>query len=175
MAHIRSQPERIAASQRLVGLGQQSIGASADQVIPAWMNGEFEVVATTRVLSKPAQAGHGLVTGCIQEHPAPAMALFEQIVAAAVEQLAQLGRAGGLLQLKKGPGRAAVEGAKGWIRGALWGPFSWCWPWECQAPETLGAEGLESLLPQGGEPIIVEAGAGGNPARCSACLQNRFP
>jgi hypothetical protein len=72
------------------------------------MDAQLHIVATAWVLADPAHGGYRLLPAGIHQHPAPAVALVEQILDAAIQQLAQLSRAGGLLQVPEQGGAAAV-------------------------------------------------------------------
>jgi hypothetical protein len=109
ITHIAAEPDVSTAAKGLLGLGQQQLRGPTNQVLPARMNGEFHVMAPTGVLPNPAHSGDRLIPGPIDQNPALAMALIEQVFDPPVQQLAELGRASGLLEVpEQGPG-AAVE------------------------------------------------------------------
>ena len=80
-----------------MGLVQQQLGGGAHQVFPAGMDTQLHIVTAAWVLADPAHGCHRLLPAGIHQHPATAVALVEQIFDAAIEQLTQLGWAGGLL------------------------------------------------------------------------------
>jgi hypothetical protein len=102
------------------------------------MNGEFDVMAPTSVLSNPAHSGNSLIPDPIDQQPALAMALVKQVFDPTIEQLPKLGRASCLLEVpEQGPGapieRPQLEGAKGRAVAPL-GPIG-----AGPAPELVGA------------------------------------
>jgi hypothetical protein len=95
-----------------------SLCGATNQVLPAGMNGEFHVMASTGVLPNPAHTGNRLIPDPVDQQPALAMALIEQVFDAPIKQLAELGRASGLLEVPEEAPVAPVErpqlqGAKG--------------------------------------------------------------
>ena len=81
------------------------------------MDGEFHIMAPAGVLPNPAHPCNRLIPNPIDQQPAFAMALIEQVFDPPIEQLAELGRASGLLEVpKQGPGtpveRSQLQGTK---------------------------------------------------------------
>jgi hypothetical protein len=75
------------------------------------MNGEFHLVAPTGVLPNPAHSGNRFIPGSINQQPSLAMALIEQVFDPPIEELTQLGRASGLLEMPEQGTIASVEGS----------------------------------------------------------------
>jgi len=109
IAHITAEPETLAA-EVAGGVVQQHFRTVAHQVLPALLQGEFDVVAAAGVFAGPAGCRHRLAAAGVHQQPAPALALIQQILDAPILQLAQLGRAGALLQVPEQGGVAAAEG-----------------------------------------------------------------
>ena len=112
VTHIAAEPEVFTAAKGLLGLGQQQLRGAANQVLPSRMNGEFHVMAPTGVLPNPAHSGYRLIPDPIHQHPAFAVALIEQVFNPPIEQLAELGRASGLLEVPEQAPGAPVEWAQ---------------------------------------------------------------
>jgi protein subunit release factor B len=158
VAHLTEQPEGGLALDKFP---QQPFGGGPEQVGPAGMEGEFHLMAALGRVGEPTRPGNGFAAGGIHKHPAPTLALVEQIFDATVEQLAQVGRATGLLQVPEQGGRATVQRPE--LQRRRHGRGREC-RFGAPAPEAIGALGLEALLPQRGETIIVDAGGHGDPA-----------
>ena len=114
---IAVQPKGLGVAKALLGFVEKLLDGQPDQVLPPRVHAELHIVASAGMVPHPAHARHSLAPGPIHPHPAPAMALIQQVFDAAVEQLAQLGGTGGLFQMpEQGPG-AAIQGAQLQARG----------------------------------------------------------
>jgi hypothetical protein len=103
-------------------------------------------MASPRVVANPAHARNRLIPGSINEQPAFAMALIEQIFYPTVKQLAQLGRTSGLLEMPEQGAGALVQWPQ--LQGSqrrTTAPFGL--DGSGPAPELIRAKGLESMLP----------------------------
>jgi hypothetical protein len=109
IAHITAEPEVLTAAKGLLDLGKQQLRGAANQVLPARMDGEFHVLASTGVIPNPSHSGNRLIPGPIDQQPPFAMALIEQVFDPSIEQLTQLGRASGLLEMPEQGTSAPVE------------------------------------------------------------------
>jgi hypothetical protein len=162
ITHLGGEPQGVAAAGEGV---EQTLAGSSQQVLPERMNAQLNPQAAVGTVGEPAHGGDRFVAGGIDEHPTAVATLIEEILDTAIEQLAQLGRTGGLLQVPEQRGGAAMQSLKlqtGWPRG-----------WRVRlrgapAPELVGALGLETLLPQKGEPVAIKTRRRGEPARGAA-------
>ena len=151
------------ASQPGLDLAQQQLTGRAHQLLPARVQAQFHVVAAAGMVTDPAHGSYRLFPAGIDQHPAPAMALIEQIFDAPIQQLPQPGRAGCLLQMPEQGGAAAVQrgelqvGRQGPVEAALAGEGA-------PAPQPVGAQGLEALHSQHGQAAVIEGRSGGDPA-----------
>jgi hypothetical protein len=73
------------------------------------MDGELHVVASPGVVPNPAHPGHRLIPGPIDQQPSFAVALIEQVFNPSIQQLAELGRASGLLEMPEQGTGTSVE------------------------------------------------------------------
>ena len=113
---------------------------------------------------------NGLLAGAVKQHQAGLLALIQQIVDPTIQELPQLGRQGGLLQLPHRLGGAPVQRTQLQIlRQAPLQRFAWGLP----TPEGFVAQLLKALLPQQGETVAVGAGTSGDPTGCAAAAFDR--
>ena len=169
ISHFAGEPQRRTA--RGQGL-QKALAGGSQKVLPEGMNVELDPQTAIGTVCEPADGGHGLLACGVDEHPAAVAALIEQIFDRAIQQLAELRRAGGLLQVPEERCRAAMEslqlqsGGEGTRHKGRGG---------APAPELIGALRLEAELPQQGETGTVETGGGSEPAGGAAGPLDGFP
>ena len=156
--------EDIAADEHLPeaagALLEEQLEGLSEQVLPAGVKAELQFGDLAVSGPQPAHPRHGLLAVGVQQHQAGLLALIQEVIHTPVEQLPQLGRQGGLLELPHRQGGSAIQRQQfqlrrqGQIEGLL-GRFP--------APEGFVAELLEALLPQQTQASAVGAGAGGDP------------
>lgn len=143
------QPQGLAGPTEVM---QQQGGLRANQRFTTGHHRKFNKLPPLRLISQPADPGHRLPANGIDKHPAPGAALIEQILTTAIEDLAQLGRAGSLFEVPKLGGGMAVKGQQFEARSqgrrrAIRLP----------TPESIPPQGLEPLLSQGRQTGGIQA------------------
>jgi hypothetical protein len=135
------QPQGLAGSTQAM---QQQGGLGTKQRFATGHHREFNKLTPLRLICQPADPGHRLTANGIDKHPAPGAALIKQILTAAIENLAQLGRAGRLFQVPELGGGMAVKGQQFEAWGQV-GDRAIPLP----APESIPPQRLKALLSQG--------------------------
>jgi len=149
IGELHPQPERLAGPTQTM---QQQGRWRAQQRFATRHHREFNELPPLRLIRQPADPSHRLTANGIHKHPAPGAALIDQILTATIEDLAQLGRAGGLFEVPKLGGGMAVEGQQFEALGQGGGR-----PIRLPAPEGIPSQGLETLLSQGRQTGRIQA------------------
>jgi hypothetical protein len=149
IGELHPEPERLAGPTQAM---QQQGSWRTKQRFATWHHREFNELPPLRLIRQPTNAGHRLTANGIHQHPAAGTALIKQILAAAIQDLAQLGRAGRLFEVPELGGGMAVKGEQFKARGQGGGRAL-----RLPAPEGIPPQRLETLLSEGRQPGRVQA------------------
>ena len=109
ITHLAMEPDLVAGGGQAA---QQEFGGGSEQVGPAGVHAQLNLVPTSGMVLHPAGRSHGFVAIRIDQQPAMAPTAIQQIFNAAVQHLAQGGWAGRLFEVPEQGSVAPLQGSQ---------------------------------------------------------------
>jgi hypothetical protein len=137
---------------------EQPSSGRAVEILPTGLKAQLGYQTHLRMMGLMANRRYGFIPAAIHQKPAGSAGLVEQVFDPSVKDMAQMGRAAGLLQMPKQRGCLPVEG-----QGLQPGGKGWGLPVGVPLPQLIEAHLLKPLRPQKSLTLAIEQGGCGDP------------